>query len=89
MGYAEDIVAVNSFVNEDKQTVIVSEKLRNDYLVIDSLMANFKIYIYVLSQYAQVVLEDYALKASLWTIILLMAVISYLTYKLNSNKEKK
>ncbi|KAL4426193.1 hypothetical protein ABPG74_002958 [Tetrahymena malaccensis] len=88
-GYESDIIAVNSYTSSEKQTVIVSEKLRNDYLVIDNLMANFKFYIYVLTQYAQVVLEDYAFKASLWTIIMLLLIICYLTYKIQSNPDKK
>ncbi|EAS00037.2 transmembrane protein, putative (macronuclear) [Tetrahymena thermophila SB210] len=88
-GYESDIIAVNSYTSAEKQTVIVSEKLRNDYLVIDNLMANFKFYIYVLTQYAQVVLEDYAFKASLWTILMLLLIICYLTYKIQSNPDKK
>lgn len=87
MGFADDIVAVNSFVAADKQMVIVSKQLRNDSLVIDQLMNNFRFYIFVLSQYAQAIIEDYSMKASRWIILALLATVAYLALKLNNQKE--
>lgn len=88
LGYAQDIVAVNEMIGTEKQVIVITEQVRSNSLVMDQMMTNFKFYAFVLTQYATAILKEYALKASMWTILLLIGAVVYLSTQINKQKQE-